>query len=128
MSENCSDHVHYYQGGNPFEFIVYNRERDELYTEVLGPAITEGQKMQVTVPGGLWKCGRMVIADESVDFSLIGEAVAPGFDFHDFSWVTKPEVMSVKNADNRNTLLQYVHEDIDKVSGKEVAYAETYYK
>ena len=38
------------------------------------------------VRGGLWKCGRLL--EGSDDFALIGEAVGPGFDFHDFAWVT----------------------------------------
>ena len=127
LGVNCSDHVHYYQGGNPFEYIIYNPETGELYKEILGPAITEGQKLQLPVRGGLWKCGRMLKTDESVDFSLVGEAVAPGFDFHDFSWVTKSEIMSVENSDFQTILLPYLHEDIDQLSGKEVTDAERYY-
>lgn len=93
---NCSDTVHYYQGGKPFEYILYDVDKCELKREVLGPDLQSGHTLQVCVRGGVWKCGAIVgygcDEEEDIskdqkdggddhddhDYSLIGEAVSPG--------------------------------------------------
>ena len=90
---NFSDHVHYYQGGKPFEYILYDPVKGELNRFTLGPNVHQGHTLQVCVEGGIWKCGSIVgyghDAEEEdfsessneydeYDYSLIGEAVAPG--------------------------------------------------
>ena len=93
---------------------------------MLGLNLGEGQKLQVACPGGIWKCGRL-IKNDTLDYCLIGEAVAPGFDFHDFSWVTKSEITSLPNIEHQWILLQFLHDDIEDLSGKEVEEAVRYY-
>ena len=85
-----SDHVHYYHGGQPFEYILYDPITEKLEKVVLGPDICYGEKLQVPVRGGLWKCGHVMTetSGESHEFSMIGEAVGPGFDTDDFTWIT----------------------------------------
>ena len=126
LSVNLSDHVHFYHGGGGFEYIMYDPVTHVLRREILGPNFGEGHKLQVVCPGGVWKCGRLLQGNDS-DFCLVGEAVAPGFDFHDFSWIMKSQIMSVQSESDRNVLLEYLHEVIDKLSGKEVQDSETYY-
>ena len=126
MTVNLSDHVHYYQGGSGFEFFMYNPVNGELRHDILGPKFDNGHKLQVSCPGGVWKCGKLLQNDEN-DYCLIGEAVAPGFDFHDFSWVTKAQVMDVPDEKHRKFLLNFVHKDSDELSGKEAIYSETYF-
>lgn len=123
LSVNLSDDVHFYQGGGGFE---YDPVRGELRQEVLGAKFDEGQKMQVVCPGGVWKCGRLLKSNE-FDYCLIGEAVAPVFDFHDFSWVTKSQILSISNEDYRQILLRFLHDDIEHLSGNEVTDSATFY-
>ena len=126
LSKNLSDHVHFYQGGASFEYIMYDPVKGVLLREVLGANFWDDQKLQVACPGGIWKCGRLSVNDD-FDYCLIGEAVAPGFDFHDFSWVTKSEIMSLPNKEHQKILLQFLHDDIEYLSGKEVEEAVRYY-
>ena len=91
LAVNSSDHVHYYHGGAPFEYILV--EDGLLRRVVLGPDFSKGQRMQVAVKGGTWKAGRLcTLKSGGADYCLIGEAVAPGFDFHDFSWISADKV------------------------------------
>jgi predicted cupin superfamily sugar epimerase len=85
-----SDHVLYYQGGQPFEFWLFDPSTDKLDHCVLGPDICNGQILQLPVRSGVWKCGHMLTnkADQPYEFTMIGEAVGPGFDVKDFSWIT----------------------------------------
>ena len=126
LAVNLSDHVHFYHGGAGFEYFMYDPVKGELLREVLGPNLGEGQKLQVACPGGVWKCGRL-LKNDTLDYCLIGEAVAPGFDFHDFSWVTKSEIMSLPNKEHQHILLQFLHGDIEYLSGKEVEDSARYY-
>ena len=131
LCHNYSDHVHYWQGGLRFEYFVYDPDAAELKSYVMGPDVAKGEHLQVPVAGGTWKCGRLLVDsdDETLDYCLIGEAVAPGFDFYDFSWVTKEKVMvTVADVDHRDLLETYVHVNIDDVSGQEAAYATQFYQ
>ena len=86
---NLSDHVHYYHGGEPFELILVDPQAKKAQKVILGGNVLAGHKFQVSVKGGVWKCGRLLTESSSKDaYCLIGEAVAPGFDFYDFTWVT----------------------------------------
>jgi len=48
-----------------------------------------GDEPQVVVPGGSFKAVRL---EEGFEFGIIGEGVAPGFDFRDFKFVTEEEL------------------------------------
>jgi predicted cupin superfamily sugar epimerase len=92
---NHSAHVHYYHGGKPFKYSLFDPMTGEFTQVTLGPELHKGQKPQVCVKGGLWKCG--IIDGDSdgqcdYEYCLIGEAVAPGFDIHDFNWVTEDQL------------------------------------
>ena len=126
MARNMSDHVHYYQGGCGFEYFMYSPAKGELKHEILGPDIKSGHKLQISCPGGIWKCGKLLQNNEN-DYCIIGEAVAPGFDFHDFSWITEAQVMEVSDVNHRLFLLNFVHKGLEKYSGKEAIYAEQFY-
>ena len=80
---NLSDHMHYYQLGAPLTYHLLD-EHGRYSQHVLGPVLDQGQVLQLMVPGGCWKAAEL----EAGPFTLIGEAVAPGFDFRDFSWMT----------------------------------------
>lgn len=125
---NLSDHVHYYHCGAPFEYTLYHPATQTLERVVLGPDVAAGQKLQVCVKGGTWKCGRLLVPQESAaaaepgqQHCLLGEAVGPGFDFHDFTWVQAEQVVALGDADARATLTPYVHERIAELGGDAAA-------
>ena len=85
LASNLSDHVHYYQGGKPFQYILFDPENQILEKVILGPELHKGHLLQVPVKGGMWKCGHMLHDNEEEeqnnykeDYTIIGEAVAPG--------------------------------------------------
>lgn len=92
LTINMSDHVHYYHGGIPFEYIMVDPQTKKMQRVVLGGDVMAGHKFQVPVKGGVWKCGRLLVDSADLPskdmYCLIGEGVAPGFDFYDFTWVT----------------------------------------
>jgi Cupin superfamily (DUF985) len=100
--------VHYYQGGKPFEYTIYDPTTKKLSTHVLGPDIMNGQVLQFPVKGGLWKCGRLLVDDLDnidADYCIISEAVGPGFDVHDFHFVNSKDLdeqQLVDDDDNDN--------------------------
>ena len=63
------------------------------------------------VPGGFWKCGRL-LDDEcpeiETDYSLLAEAVAPGFDLHDFCFVKSSQLQALE-PETRKLLEGYLH-------------------
>eukprot|EP00793_Prasinoderma_coloniale_P002816 PRCOL_00002298-RA len=139
LGVNLSDHVHYYHCGAPFEYTLYDPATGEMHVEVLGPDVLAGHRLQVCVKGGTWKCGRLLCGDAPVgaaggggdprDHCLLGEAVAPGFDFHDFAWVTRQEVDVLKDEAAKAALAPYVHERIDELADAKatIADAEAHY-
>ena len=129
---NASDHMHYWQGGLRFEYLVYDPDTAELKRYVLGPNLTRGEVVQVPVAGGVWKCGRLLVNDDDkrtdTDYCLIGEAVAPGFDFHDFRFVSKAQLMAEPNAEHRARLLEFVHEELSEMKDSDyIQHSATFY-
>jgi len=122
LAINESDHVHYYQGGRPFRYSLFDPKTGHYEEVVLGPELLKGHKMQVSVKGGIWKCGRILKGNygsgdgggsdyNEYEYTLIGEAVAPGFDFHDFSWITEKQVReNCKDTTKVDLFLELVHE------------------
>mmetsp|Transcript_4634 Transcript_4634/g.8786 ORF Transcript_4634/g.8786 Transcript_4634/m.8786 type:complete len:333 (+) Transcript_4634:62-1060(+) len=81
---NASDHIHYYHGGAGITYMVVHPD-GRFERQRCGPDVANGDVLQFEVKGGCLKC--CTIGD--AEFTLIGEAVAPGFDFRDFTWVTE---------------------------------------
>jgi len=98
LAKNASDHVHYYQGGAPFTYSLFDPATQEFSQVTLGPELHKGHLLQVNVSGGTWKSGIAEFSDgddeddDKYDYCLIGEAVAPGFDYHDFGFITEEEL------------------------------------
>lgn len=75
-----SDEIWYYHAGSSLCIHCLTPAGD--YQQLrLGPDITSGQSFQQIVPAGTWFAATI---DEPQQFSLVGCAVAPGFDFADF--------------------------------------------
>eukprot|EP00588_Corethron_pennatum_P015504 CAMPEP_0194266500 /NCGR_PEP_ID=MMETSP0169-20130528/1380_1 /TAXON_ID=218684 /ORGANISM="Corethron pennatum, Strain L29A3" /LENGTH=234 /DNA_ID=CAMNT_0039007197 /DNA_START=47 /DNA_END=751 /DNA_ORIENTATION=+ len=127
LAHNHSDHVHYYQGGRPFHYSLYDPATEEITKVTLGADLQKGQRLQVCVRGGLWKCGILDTSDEhdEHEYCVIGEAVAPGFDFHDFSWVTKEEVRKHLSAPKDiEHFLEFVNVDATEIVAAKRTVAE----
>ena len=83
--------------------------------------------------GGTWKAGRFLAGPgyPDSDYCLIGEAVAPGFDFHDFAWVTPGMLQRVCDGDIRDSLAPFLHEQVEEVAANRaatIAEADRHYK
>ena len=77
---NTSHIMHYYHMGDPITYyLLYpNGELSEI---TLGNDLQAGQLLQFVVPGGVWKASKLL--SNLHGYGLIGEAVAPGFEYKD---------------------------------------------
>jgi predicted cupin superfamily sugar epimerase len=78
---NQSDIMHYFHTGDPISYYLLNPD-GSIQIIVLGPDPTQGHKMQMMVKGGTWKASKVSV-NGKYGYGLIGEAVAPGFDYSD---------------------------------------------
>lgn len=114
LTVNLSDHVSYYHTGHPFECILVDPEAKKMQKVVLGSNVLAGHQFQLPVKRGVWKCGRLLVDSLTADSSnqepycLIGNAVAPGFDWHDFAWVSA-EMVKQTVPDLWDTLEPFLH-------------------
>ena len=81
-----SDHIHYYHAGEGITYFVVHPD-GTFERQRCGPDVANGDVLQFEVKGGCLKA--CSIGD--AQFTLIGEAVAPGFDFRDFRYNRKNE-------------------------------------
>lgn len=138
VATNVSDHVHYYQGGRPFKYCLYDPVSGDYSEHILGPELHKGHTLQLAVRGGVWKCGMMLLDDpepttNAYDYSLIGEGVGPGWDAADFAFVTE-EMIRKEFANQNEQLLKhflfFVHEMSSqlKLDGKMGVYYQEFIK
>jgi purine nucleoside permease/predicted cupin superfamily sugar epimerase len=80
---NQSDIMHYFHTGDPITYFMIS-EDGSLNTVILGSDPTQGHQMQMMVKGGTWKASK-TSTDGEYGYGLIGEAVAPGFDYADMA-------------------------------------------
>lgn len=78
LHQNKSGIMHYFHAGSPITYILVDLEGN-LTRVKLGMAIEQGEVPQLLVPKGYWKAAVL----ESGEYGLLGEAVAPGFDYRD---------------------------------------------
>jgi predicted cupin superfamily sugar epimerase len=97
---NKSDHVHYYHGGNSYTYIVVHPD-GRVEEIVLGGDVQNGEKLQIVFIAGCYKAGFL-----NGDYCLIGEGVAPGFDFRDFQFVDENELRKVIGMNGDSDLLK----------------------
>lgn len=70
---NQSDIVHYFHLGDPITYHLLYPNGD-YQRVVMGPDLRQGQRLQLTVPGGVWKASE-IPKDGGPGFGLISEAV-----------------------------------------------------
>ena len=78
LHSNQSDIIHYYHKGAATRFIIMSPD-GTISEKCLGPDIANSEQLQLTIPGGYWKASVLC----SGEYSLISEAVSPGFDYSD---------------------------------------------
>lgn len=89
---NRSDIMHYFHVGDPITYYLLNQD-GTLETHILGPDPTKGHEMQMVVKGGTWKASKISTTGE-YGYGLIGEAVAPGFEYQDMQLGKQAELVS----------------------------------
>jgi purine nucleoside permease/predicted cupin superfamily sugar epimerase len=89
---NRSDIMHYFHVGDPITYYLLNQD-GSLETHVLGPDPTKGHEMQMVVKGGTWKASKISTTGD-YGYGLIGEAVAPGFEYEDMQLAEQDELVS----------------------------------
>lgn len=77
---NQSDIIHYFHAGSAITYLLVT-PAGELQKARLGLNFAQGEVGQLLVPGGYWKAAVL----ESGEYGLLGESVAPGFDYRDMT-------------------------------------------
>ena len=101
---NKSDIMHYFHMGSPVTYLLIPPD-GTLQKCKLGLDLTKGEVPQLLVPGGYWKAAVL----EEGEFGLLGEGVAPGFDFQDME-LGKSEDFRQQFPDIWEQLVPYVRE------------------
>jgi uncharacterized protein len=148
---------YYQGGGYAFLYYIFQPTTATLRTVILGPNLSFGHELQVPVVSGEWKCGHLVSLDTNLDssssiiyanritipsasstsddtieticpeYAIIGEAVGPGFDIHDFRWITAADINgSNSSLDIRKILHDFVHPDVNIISVKDEEFDKHY--
>lgn len=102
LHKNQSDIMHYFHAGSPITYILVDLE-GRLHKVKLGLDLSQGEVLQLLVPGGYWKAAVL----EAGEYGLIGEAVAPGFDYRDMTIAT-PDKIRAQFPTLWNELAPYV--------------------
>ena len=79
--------MHYFHAGSPITYLLVDLE-GKLHKVKLGLDYRQGEVPQLLVPSGYWKAAVL----ETGEYGLLGEAVAPGFDFRDMTIAKADEI------------------------------------
>ena len=79
---------HFYLG-DPVTWILLHPD-GRVERVVLGNQLDKGQVLQLLVPAGTWFAGSL---NEKGEWGLMGTTVAPGFEFEDFVFGKKEELL-----------------------------------
>ncbi len=87
LHQNQSDIMHYFHAGDPITYTLVDLAGN-LQRVTLGLDVARGEVPQLLVPGGYWKAAELTAGE----YGLLGEAVAPGFDYRDMRVATAAEI------------------------------------
>ena len=87
LHQNRSDIMHYFHAGSPITYLLVDLE-GKLHKVKLGLDVNQGEVPQLLVPAGYWKAAVL----ETGEYGLLGEGVAPGFDFRDMTIAKADEI------------------------------------
>ena len=98
---NKSNNTHFFHDGWPAKYTLVSPD-GKLEEFILGPDIGRGQVPQFTAPGGYLKAAKILENETKyakfpgeIPFTLISEAVSPGFDYRDRHVPTGKEVKAM---------------------------------
>ncbi len=66
----------------------------KLEMVVMGNDLRAGQRLQTTLPGGVWKASQ-IPEDGEHGFGLVSEAVSPGFEYADMTLGYRDELLKL---------------------------------
>jgi len=81
-----NEFYHFSVGASVEIFLIHSSGKSE--TVFLGPKVDKGEKLQLMIPAGTLQGVRSL-----GDWSLMGTAMCPGFDFDDFQMPTREELI-----------------------------------
>ncbi|MEL6249018.1 MAG: cupin domain-containing protein [Cyanobacteria bacterium J06648_16] len=102
LHKNRSDILHYFQAGSPITYLLITPD-GQLETHTLGLNLAAGEVPQLLVPGGYWKAAVL----KSGEYGLLGEAVAPGFDYRDME-IAQAATIKAEFPDRWERIAAYV--------------------
>src|SRR5258708_22977171 len=86
-----SDEMFHFYLGDPVTWVLLHPE-GKVEKVVLGNKLDRGNVLQLVIPAGTWFGGYL---NEGGQWGLMGTTVAPGFDFADFIFAEKEELLRV---------------------------------
>lgn len=89
LHKNQSDIMHYFHAGSAITYLLVD-PLGQLHKVKLGLDPTHGEIPQLLVPGGYWKAAIL----EAGEYGLLGESVAPGFDYRDMTIAKSDEIQT----------------------------------
>ena len=104
LHRNKSDIIHYHHLGASIKYTIVSPD-GVLSEKILGSDISNGESLQLLVPGGWWKASRLYAGE--VDYGLISEAVSPGFEYADNDIATTEQIQQLF-PDIKPTLDKYI--------------------
>ena len=88
-----SDELWYFHAGGPLDVHIFP-ETGTPSCFTLGLSPDEGETLHSWVPAGCWFGARMPNDAEPDTYSLVSCVVAPGFDFRDFSFADRQQLLA----------------------------------
>jgi predicted cupin superfamily sugar epimerase/mannose-6-phosphate isomerase-like protein (cupin superfamily) len=85
-----TDEVWHFYGGDPLQLLVLHPNGSGEVV-VLGSDVLAGQKLQYVVPRGSWQ-GSLPLGKGQDRYSMIGDTLAPSFDYSDFEMGYRTEL------------------------------------
>jgi predicted cupin superfamily sugar epimerase len=83
------DEMFHFYLGDPVTWVLL-KANGSVEKVVLGSRIGEGQQLQLLIPAGTWFGGYL---NEGGQYGLMGTTVAPGFEFADFIFGSREELL-----------------------------------
>ena len=102
LHKNKSDIIHYFHVGSPITYLTVDPQ-GKLSKFKLGFDVTQGHTPQLLVPKNCWKAAIL----EEGEFGLLGEAVAPGFEYIDME-IAQPDSFKASFPNLWDELSPYV--------------------
>jgi predicted cupin superfamily sugar epimerase/mannose-6-phosphate isomerase-like protein (cupin superfamily) len=85
-----TDEMWHYYGGDPLKMLILHPNGTSEVV-VLGSDVLGGQKLQYVVPRGSWQ-GALPLGKGRESYSIIGDTLAPAFDYTDFEMGYRSEL------------------------------------